>query len=212
MSSELTAARRREVDARLDEVVRELRAARAADDHGRVNELELEELELLDVTAEPTTTTEEQFRERRQASGVDDGIDARPVRRPNVRDSFHPSGWYRPRFEHRRLRPRRAPLAEALHRRVSRRAPRPRRVAGSRSSSKDPPSPSGPELARQLYGAARCWFDAMGIWPWSGWKRLAAEARAERDREWMRLAAREAGFVHVSELVEVELDRLGSLR
>jgi hypothetical protein len=149
---------RRVLDARLADVVRQLKAARDAGDRGRVEELELEELELLEATSEPITTTEEQYRERRAARGIDDGIDMRPVSSPNVADAFHP------RLE-RRPRSRRAPLAAVLSRRVRSRRPRSRRLAGARSS-KDPPGSSDggdePPIARQLLGTPRMYLDAWG--------------------------------------------------
>jgi hypothetical protein len=60
-----------------------------------------------------------------------------------------------------------------VHRRTSRAT---RRGPPSSSSSEDPPP-----LIRRLLGLARCRLDAVGIWHWSGWERLAAEAEAERD-------------------------------
>jgi hypothetical protein len=141
---------------RRDDVVRDLNEARDAGDRDRVEELLVElariDFEYQEATAEPAVLTEEEEQELHEASGINDGIDARPVPRHEVRDVFNPSGWLRPYAERRRPRTSRAPLVETLHRRVRARLPRPRRVRGCRSSSKDPP-PSDPDLARELYGA-----------------------------------------------------------
>jgi len=52
---------------------------------------------------------------------------------------------------------------------------------GDPSSDDDPPEP--PLVPHPLVASARCWLDATGIWPWSGWADLAAEAEACRRAE-----------------------------
>jgi hypothetical protein len=83
----------RGLDAERDAIVRQLNAARDAGDRDREEELldELANIDFDETREEPTTLTEEQEQERREASGINDGIDARSIPRANVRDTFNPS-------------------------------------------------------------------------------------------------------------------------
>jgi hypothetical protein len=56
--------------------------------------------------------------------------------------------------------------------------------SSARRASRDEPLSDGddePPLARQPLTSERLFLDAWGLWPWSGWTRIAAEAKAERE-------------------------------
>jgi hypothetical protein len=82
------------------------------------------------------------------------------------------------RAEFRSIARTQAPRRSAVRTRTPRRRSVRSCPQQARAPDDDPPDPS---LARQLWGTARCWLDAVGIWPWPGWARLAAEAEAERE-------------------------------
>jgi hypothetical protein len=72
----------------------------------------------------------------------------------------------------------RRPRAHARERRPHGARRRQRRSTRGPPADDEPPPP----LARQPLASARLFLDAWGIWPWSGWERLAAEAETtERD-------------------------------
>jgi hypothetical protein len=97
-------------------------------------------------------------------------------------------------FSYRRAEFRSATRTQAPRRPAVRaRAPRRRSVrSGPRQARAPDDDPPELALARQLWGTARCWLDAVGIWPWPGWARLAAEAEVEREA-YLRASSTDGG-------------------